>query len=165
MVKNPPVMWETWVWSLGWEDPGGGHSNPLQYSCLENPHGQRSLAGYSLWGRKESDTTEWLSKAHYLQGCPQHIDSEEKIWIQRSSEKSPFPHRLSPTLPPAKRCLLASSKREGSKEEVSQPKCFSTSPGQTAHPWEGRGRARSRPSPGLWLISTFEWLILFSWFL
>ena len=27
--------------------PGGGHGNPLQYSCLENPHGQRSLAGYS----------------------------------------------------------------------------------------------------------------------
>ena len=26
--------------------PGGGHDNPLQYSCLENPHGQRSLAGY-----------------------------------------------------------------------------------------------------------------------
>ena len=27
--------------------PGGGHGNPLQYSCLENPHGQRSLEGYS----------------------------------------------------------------------------------------------------------------------
>ena len=27
--------------------PGGGHSNPLQYSCLKNPHGQRSLSGYS----------------------------------------------------------------------------------------------------------------------
>ena len=26
---------------------GGGHGNPLQYSCIENPHGQRSLAGYS----------------------------------------------------------------------------------------------------------------------
>ena len=26
---------------------GGGHGNPLQYFCLENPHGQRSLAGYS----------------------------------------------------------------------------------------------------------------------
>ena len=38
--------------------PGGGHGNPLQYSCLENPHGQRSLAGYSPWGRKESDKTE-----------------------------------------------------------------------------------------------------------
>ena len=30
--------------------PGGGHGNPLQYPCLENPHGQRSLAGYSPWG-------------------------------------------------------------------------------------------------------------------
>ena len=30
--------------------PGGGHDNPLQYSCLENPHGQRSLADYSPWG-------------------------------------------------------------------------------------------------------------------
>ena len=27
--------------------PGGGHGNPLHYSCLENLHGQRSLAGYS----------------------------------------------------------------------------------------------------------------------
>ena len=30
--------------------PGGGHGNPLQYSCLENPHGQRNLEGYSPWG-------------------------------------------------------------------------------------------------------------------
>ena len=27
--------------------PGEGNGNPLQYFCLENPHGQRSLAGYS----------------------------------------------------------------------------------------------------------------------
>ena len=38
----------------------GGHDNPLQYSCLENPHEQRCLAGCSPWGRKESDTTERL---------------------------------------------------------------------------------------------------------
>ena len=38
--------------------PGGGNGNPLQYSCLENPHGQRSLVGCSHWGHKESDTTE-----------------------------------------------------------------------------------------------------------
>ena len=38
--------------------PGGGHGNPLQYSCLENPHGQRSLMGYGPWGHKESDMTE-----------------------------------------------------------------------------------------------------------
>ena len=41
--------------------PGGGHGNPLQYSCLENPCGQRSLAGYSPWGHKVLDTTDWLS--------------------------------------------------------------------------------------------------------
>ena len=39
--------------------PGGGNGNPLQYFCLENPHGQRSLVGYSTWGHKESDTTEY----------------------------------------------------------------------------------------------------------
>ena len=38
--------------------PGGGHVNPLQNSCLENPHGQRSLAGYSPWGCKELYMTE-----------------------------------------------------------------------------------------------------------
>ena len=38
--------------------PGGEHGNPLQYSYLENPNGQRSLAGYSPWGHKESDRTE-----------------------------------------------------------------------------------------------------------
>ena len=38
MVKNPPAMWETWVRSLGGEDPlEVGHDNALQSSCLENP--------------------------------------------------------------------------------------------------------------------------------
>ena len=45
--------------------PGGGHGNPHQYSCLENPQGQRSLAGYSSWGHKESDMTEQLSTAQH----------------------------------------------------------------------------------------------------
>ena len=40
--------------------PGGGHGNPLQDSCLENPI-QSSLVGYSPWGPKESDVTEWLT--------------------------------------------------------------------------------------------------------
>ena len=38
--------------------PGGRHGNPLQYFCLENPHGQRSLLGYSRWGCKELGVTE-----------------------------------------------------------------------------------------------------------
>ena len=36
-VKNPPAMQETWVQSLGWQDPlEKGNSHPLHYSCLEN---------------------------------------------------------------------------------------------------------------------------------
>ena len=42
--------------------PWGGHSNPLQYPCLENPHGQRSLVGYSPWGPIELDMTEGLKQ-------------------------------------------------------------------------------------------------------
>jgi len=38
--------------------PGEGHDNPLQYSCLENPRGQRSLVVYSLLGHKELDMTD-----------------------------------------------------------------------------------------------------------
>ena len=38
--------------------PGREHGNPLQNSCLENPHGQRRLAGYSPWGSKESHTAK-----------------------------------------------------------------------------------------------------------
>ena len=37
---------------------GGGHGNPFQYSCLESPHGQRSLTSYRPWGHQELDTTE-----------------------------------------------------------------------------------------------------------
>ena len=46
--------------------PGGGHGNAFQYSCLENPHGQSSLVGYSPWGRKDSYMTEKLSTAHNI---------------------------------------------------------------------------------------------------
>ena len=45
--------------------PGVGNGNPLQYSFLENPHGQRSLAAYSPWSHKESATTERLSIAQH----------------------------------------------------------------------------------------------------
>ena len=41
--------------------PGGGHGNPLQDSCMENPHGQRSLVGCNPCGGKELDITEQLN--------------------------------------------------------------------------------------------------------
>ena len=58
LVKNLHAVWETWVWSLGWEDsPGEGKGYPLQYSGLE----KSMNCMYSPWGHKESDTTERLS--------------------------------------------------------------------------------------------------------
>ena len=55
LVKNLPVMQETYVGFLGWEDPlEKGKAYPLQYSGLENPMDTRE----SPWGCKESDTTE-----------------------------------------------------------------------------------------------------------
>ena len=45
---------------------GGGNGNPLQDSCLENPQGHRSLAGYSPWSGKELDTTQRLNNNRYL---------------------------------------------------------------------------------------------------
>ena len=65
MVKNPPAMWETWVRSLGWEDPlqegMETHSNILS---LENLHGQRSLVGYSPWGHRVRQ--DWAIKARLI---------------------------------------------------------------------------------------------------
>ena len=53
VVKNPPAN----AGDVGSvpkleRSPGEGNGNPLQYSCLENPHGQGSLAGYSLQGHR-----------------------------------------------------------------------------------------------------------------
>ena len=56
LLKNPPAMWETWVWYLGWEDTLK-KGNILQYSGLENST-----------DHKELDTTEWLS-LHSPKGC------------------------------------------------------------------------------------------------
>ena len=68
------IWWKGWYLSclaffeipgfVIWHVLGRAHGDPLQYSCLENPHGQKSLVGYSPWGHKESDTTKWLSTAH-----------------------------------------------------------------------------------------------------
>ena len=68
--------------------PGGGHGNPLQYSCLENPYGQRSLAGYSLGAQKELGMTERLSTAQYNSLI--HIISTNSLisesWIIKKAE-------------------------------------------------------------------------------
>ena len=56
-VKNPPAMRETGVRSLGWEDPLE-EEMPTSVFLPGKFHGQRSLAGCSPWGLKESDMTK-----------------------------------------------------------------------------------------------------------
>ena len=59
MVKNLPAMQETWILSLGLEDPlEKGERATTPVFLPGEFHGQRSLAGYSPWSRKESDMTE-----------------------------------------------------------------------------------------------------------
>ena len=83
--------------------PGGGHGSPLQYPGLENPHGQRNLAGYSPWVRKESDMTEQLNTAHSMclskfplqLVCPNQ-DPDQGHWSGRllsSSDLNQLPSR------------------------------------------------------------------------
>ena len=59
LVKNLPAMWETWVWSLGWEDPlekgKATHSSILAWR----------IPWTIPWGCKESDTAEWLSLSFF----------------------------------------------------------------------------------------------------
>ena len=64
-VKDLPAVQETWVQSLGWEDP----LREWQPTLVLLPgefHGQRSLAGCSLWGHRESDMTEQLTHTHAI---------------------------------------------------------------------------------------------------
>ena len=61
IVENPLTdareTGDGWISGLG-RSSGVENGHLLQYSCLENPHGQRSLAGYSPWGHKESTMKE-----------------------------------------------------------------------------------------------------------
>ena len=77
-VKNLPAVQEAWVRSLGGEDPLEEGMETQSSSCLENPHGQRSLEGYSPWDPRESDRTERLTLslfhfqlAHWVSGDQQ----------------------------------------------------------------------------------------------
>ena len=60
--------------------PGGGHGNPLQCSCLENPMDRRAC--YCPWSHKESDTTKELSIAPIAYG---HLVYEEESLSQHRS--------------------------------------------------------------------------------
>ena len=69
MVKNLPVMWETQVWSLDWEDPLEKETQRTPKFSPGESHGQECLAGNSPWGHKESDTAEGLTYAVNTAPC------------------------------------------------------------------------------------------------
>ena len=61
VVKNLPAIWETQVQFLVGKIPWRREWQPTPVFLPEKVHGQSSLVSYSPWGRKESDTTEWLT--------------------------------------------------------------------------------------------------------
>ena len=79
MVECLPAMLETWVRSLGCEDPLEKEMATHLVSLPGKSHGQRNLAGYSPWGCKESDTFEWLYLLTYFL-LPKHSSLTRKRW-------------------------------------------------------------------------------------
>ena len=72
-VKNPPAKQETQVRSLDQEDPWRREWQPTPVFLPGISHGQRSLAGYHPWGRKESDTTGWLTLFTFAEALAQDL--------------------------------------------------------------------------------------------
>ena len=120
VVKNPPTNAGDVGLVLGsGRSPAEGNISSLQYSCLENLHGQRSLADYSPWGHRELDMTEHTHTFHI---CLWKIKTLFSLW-----KTCYVPHNrllkcvqnhylflapsdrleLSPFSNPAERCFLA----------------------------------------------------------
>ena len=84
--------------------PRGGHGNPLQYSCLENPQGQRSLVGCSPYGRRVE--LDWVTQHSTLKHYPHYMsyrkdkpNIESLVWPEQVEEP-----RQKVTLKPREKC-------------------------------------------------------------
>ena len=66
--------------------PGGGRGNPLQYFCLGESHGQRSLVGYSPWDHTEWDTTE-ATEHKQAHSMPESKDVLKNNGLMQKKEK------------------------------------------------------------------------------
>ena len=95
MVKNLPAMQETWVGKIPWRS----EQLPTPVFWPGEFHGQRSLAGYSPWGRKELDTTEQFSLSLFPVLC-RHEEKEKahslllRCLQSNSAVPPPTPHPL-----------------------------------------------------------------------
>ena len=75
MVKNLLLMRETQVRSLDQKIPWRRAWQPTLVFLPGESHGQKSLAGYSPWGHKESDTAEQLTHNTLLHFCHSSVPS------------------------------------------------------------------------------------------
>ena len=76
--------------------------NPLQYSCLENPHGQRSLVSYRPWGWKELDTLHQSGQKTSPPSLPQGCEEQERLLpnggdTHPNHSPEPLPKQIRPT--------------------------------------------------------------------
>ena len=91
VVKNSPVNAGDVRYMGSIPGSGGGHGNPFQYSCLENPYGQRSLEGCNPWGHKGSDITEQLNThTHFFRTHGLQKDFYDNLRYKRQAEKQMF---------------------------------------------------------------------------
>ena len=67
---------ETWVQSWVGRSPGGGHGNPLQYSCLEN-----SMRKGAWRGHKEPDVTQQLTLSFRPSELSPHLQDVSLQWL------------------------------------------------------------------------------------
>ena len=74
-------MKETWVWALGWEDPWRRKWQPTLVFLAGKSHGQRSLVGYSPWGRTGLDMTERLTATNrrVIRSIVFHVNVPQEI--------------------------------------------------------------------------------------
>ena len=96
MVKNSSAIAEDTrdmgLFPESGRSPGEGNGNPLQYSCLKKKfHEQRSLAGYSPWGHKESDMTEHsTSPANFNMKAVKQNDVSQRETKERLYQENLF---------------------------------------------------------------------------
>ena len=96
LVKSLPVMQEI-ICNAGdlglipgsGRSSGGGHGNPPQYSCLVNPHGQRSLAGYSPQGHQRV-RYDWVAK----HACTHMVDSQRGIYFMCTAQRFSYTYTI-----------------------------------------------------------------------
>ena len=93
VVKNPPAKAgdtrDSDSIPASGRSPGGGHGNPLQYSCSENPHGQRSLVGLQSLGSQRVGEFSSVQFSSVAQSCPTLCDP-----IYHSTPGLPIHHQL-----------------------------------------------------------------------